>query len=110
MGAHFVKAEAAEAVATPGYYYVSTEVTGGGAKPGSVATWVTKGLRGRSPIYAVDSFAALISTYGASTLKSGYLAIDAPGAYRSRVCASGKRVSAGLPAPQGGGHTAPAAG
>jgi hypothetical protein len=102
-GAGFTKVAAVEAAATPGYYYITTQVTGGGAPPDSLATWATKDLAGGNTIYAVDSFAALISTFGASVLKSPYLVITAPGAYRSRVCVLGHNASHGAPAPAGGG-------
>jgi hypothetical protein len=105
-GAKFVKVRAAKATSAPGYYYVTGSMAGAGASH-LLATWATRDLGGRKPIYAVDSNAALISAYGASTGLSLDLGITAPGALHSRTCVAGKSATAGLPAPAGG-HGAPA--
>jgi hypothetical protein len=105
-GARFTRV-AAVAAPAQGYYYITSEVHGGGAPPHSLATWVTKALDGKGPVYSVDAFAALISTYGASTGKSPYLAIGAPEAYRSRKCVE-PAASRGEAAPASGSSKAAA--
>jgi hypothetical protein len=82
---------------SPGFYFVSARVQGGGGK--GVATWAVRGLDANGPIYSVDSFAALVSDYGASTAQHPLLNLTAPGAFKSRVCADGPSVSHGSPAP-----------
>jgi hypothetical protein len=101
-----------EAVASPlvrGYYFVSGTVDGSGTHH-RLATWATADLSGRSPVYAVDSFAALISMYGAATAKNPDLSTRSPGSYRSRVCAAGPKADFGAPAPVSGVGNAPASG
>lgn len=105
-GARFEKVRAARA-AVPGFYYVTGSMSGAGTKH-LLATWATQGLNGHQPIYAVDANAALVSAYGASTQLTLDLSITAPGAHHSRICVAGKGASAGLPAPVGGTHGAPA--
>lgn len=105
--ARFLKVQAVRATATPSFYYVSGSVDGSGAKH-LLATWVTSDLRGGKPIYSVDSNAALISVFGASSQASLSLSIDAPGAYRSRTCVAGSRAPLGSAAPGGGRPGAPA--
>ncbi|MFN2629427.1 MAG: hypothetical protein ABR569_12445 [Gaiellaceae bacterium] len=86
-----------------GMYFVSARVDGGGAVA-DVATWVTPQLKGSGPVYAVDSTAALISSFGAAIGKSLHLGANAPGAYRSRVCAVGPKAPHGQTAPVSGGN------
>jgi hypothetical protein len=92
---------------TPGFYFVSGRVDGGGVKRG-LATWATQRLSGTAPIYAVDSAAALVSLYGGAIGKDPDLRVTAPGAYKSRVCVAGPNAFPGTNAPVGGGGNAPA--
>ena len=96
--ARLLKMRATRAGATPSYYYVSGAVSGSGVKH-LLATWVTSDLAGHKPIYSVDGNAALISAFGPSSGVNLGLAIDAPGAYRSRTCVAGGRATLGVPAP-----------
>jgi hypothetical protein len=101
-GAQLVEAEAVASPAIPGIWFVTARVRGGGAA-NKLATWMTASLESVSPIYAVDGFAALISTYGGAVGKSAGLTVDAPGVYRSRVCVAGPNAPHGVTAPLGGG-------
>jgi hypothetical protein len=105
-GAKLTKVRAVGAGTKPPYYFVTATIDGSGTK-NMLATFMTGDLEGRKTIYAVDSNAALISEYGASTDVDANLGIAAPAAFKSRVCVAGKGAPAGLPAPAGG-HGAPA--
>ena len=99
-----------EAVASPlavGFYFVSGTVDGSGTHH-KLATWATQRLDGHSPVYSVDAFAALISTYAAATQENPDLSTQSPGSYRSRVCAFGPGATQGVDAPQSGVGNAPA--
>jgi hypothetical protein len=109
-GARLARVEAVASSKAPGYYFISGVVSGGGASPNSLATWATDGLAGLRRVYAVDSFAALISQYGAAQQIDPDLTINASAAYASRVCAGGPHASHGTPAPQSGIGLAPASG
>jgi hypothetical protein len=109
-GARLARVEAVESSRAPGYYFISGVVSGGGASPNSLATFATDGLTGVRRVYAVDSFAALISKYGAAQQIDPDLTINASAAYASRVCAGGPHASHGTPAPQSGIGLAPASG
>lgn len=102
-----------EAVASPkarGYYFVSSTVSGGGASNKSLATWAASGLASADHVYAVDAFAALISTYGDAAEVDPDLNIHERAAYQSRICAGGPHATHGAPAPQSGIGNAPATG
>jgi hypothetical protein len=109
-GAKLGHVEAVAAPKSPGYYFITSTVSGGGASPHSVATWAANGLAGASNVYSVDAFAALISTYGDATELDSDLNIHERAAYQSRVCAGGPGVSRGAPAPRSGIGNAPANG
>jgi hypothetical protein len=93
--------------AFPTYYFVSARIDGAGTKP-LLATWVAKGLTGDGSVYSVDATAALVSLYGGAIGKNADLTVDAPGAYKSRVCVAGAGAPRGSNAPAGGGKIAPA--
>jgi hypothetical protein len=94
----------------PGYYFVSSHVSGGGAGPHALATWAERGLDGHGIVYAVDSFAALISLDGNASQVDLALDIHTPGAYKSRVCSYGPGAPHGTPAPPTSGPGNPATG
>jgi hypothetical protein len=94
--------QAVTAKAFPGMYFVSARVDGGGVTD-EVATWATPKLQGTGPIYAIDTSAALISSFGPGVGKSLHLKADAPGVQKSRVCAVGPKAPPGVTAPISGG-------
>ena len=102
QGGQLSHVQAVTAKAFRGMYFVSARVDGGGAVD-EVATWVTPRLEGTGPVYAVDATAALVSSFGAAVGKSLNLGADAPGAYKSRVCAVGPTAPPGKTAPVSGG-------
>ncbi len=106
-GAKLNHMEAVESPLIHGYYFVSGTVDGSGTHD-QLATWATTRLDGRSPVYAVDSFAALISTYAAATQKNPDLSTKSPGSLRSRICSYGPGAGPGIDAPQSGIGNAPA--
>jgi hypothetical protein len=106
-GATLRHVEAVESPLVAGFYFVSGTVDGSGAHH-QLATWATQRLDGHSPVYSVDSFAALISTYAAATQENPDLSTLSPGSYRSRVCAFGTTATRGIDAPQSGVGNAPA--
>ena len=93
--------------AFPDYYFVSARIDGAGAKP-LLATWVAEGLAGGGSVYSVDATAALVSLYGGAIGKNPDLTVEAPGAYKSRVCVAGPGAPRGSNAPVGAGKGAPA--
>jgi hypothetical protein len=108
-GAKVTDAEAVESPAVPGLWFVTARVSSPGAPP-DIATWMTQTFDGSGPIWSVDSFAALVSTYGAAVGRSVGLTVDAPGVYRSRVCVAGPGASHGVTAPVSGGKPGPLSG
>jgi len=106
-GAKLVHARAYRAAHDLPFYYVSASVQGTGAK-NLLATWVTKNLSGRAPIYSVDANAALISQFGAATQVDEGLSVGSPGSTHSRRCVDGPNASPGTDAPVGSRGGAPA--
>jgi len=109
-GAKLDHVRAVESPDVPGYYFVSSHVRGGGAGPHALATWAERGLDGHGVVYAVDSFAALISLDGNASQVDLALDIHTPGAYKSRICSFGPGAPRGLPAPLTSGPGNPATG
>jgi hypothetical protein len=105
-GAKLHDAQAVASPAIPDLWFVTARVKGGGAGD-KLATWAANGLTGKGQIYALDSFAALISSFGSAVSKSVTLTTHTPAAYRSRVCVAGPGAPRGLTAPFGGGKPAP---
>jgi hypothetical protein len=97
-GSKLSNAEVVPARVVPGTYFVSARVDGGGAK-NMLVTWATEHLGTSGQVYAVDSGAALISSYVAAGQKNPDLSVSDPGAYKSRVCVAGPRASHGSDAP-----------
>lgn len=98
-GARLDRLRAVGSHAFPGLYFVSARVRGGGAPQGSLATWATRGLHGRKPIYSIDAFAALISEFGGAKTANPDFSVSLPAAYRSRVCVAGANAPHGVDAP-----------
>jgi hypothetical protein len=107
VGAKLRHVEAVQSPLVPEFYFVSGTVDGSGTHD-QLATWATTRLDGRSPVYAVDSFAALISTYAAATQKNPDLSTRSPGSFQSRICSFGPKANVGLDAPPSGVGNAPA--
>jgi hypothetical protein len=97
-GAQVTHAQAVDSPASPGLYFVTARIQGGGAN-GSLATFETRGLAGGKTIYAVDAMAAEISLYGSAVTRDPELTVDFPGAYKSRVCVAGPGAPRGVTAP-----------
>jgi len=85
----------------PGIYFVSARVDGGGTSD-KVATWATQQLGAAGEVYAVDTWAALITTYVAAGQKNPDLSVSDPAAYKSRICVDGPKVAKGNDAPLSG--------
>jgi hypothetical protein len=87
-------AQIVPAIALPGIYFVSARIDGGGTRD-KIGTWATERLGATGPVYAVDSWAALVSTYVAASQRNLDLSVHDPGAYKSRVCVGGPNVPKG---------------
>lgn len=79
------RARAVRSDEAPSLYYVSVSLAGDGARR-LLATWATRSLAGRAPIYAVDANAVLVSRFGSSAASGA----GARASLRSRRCVTGR--------------------
>jgi hypothetical protein len=94
-------AQIVPAIVLPGIYFVSARIDGGGTSD-KIATWATERLGSTGPVYAVDTWAALVSTYVAASQRNPDLTVHDPGAYKSRLCVGGPSAPKGNDAPASG--------